>query len=389
MPQKKHKPEEIVAKLRQVDVLLSQGRPVAEAIRAISVTPFTYYRWRKEFGGLKSDQVKRLKDLEKENERLRKAVSDLTLEKLILREAASGNFQAPAAVAAASITSGRSSTCRSGRRAACWGSIARPKEKRRRGRADDAALTADIVALATQYGRYGYRRITALLQAAGWAVNARRVERIWRLEGLKVPQTQPKKGRLWLNDGSCVRLRPERPNHVWSYDFVEDRTHNGRKFRMLNVIDEFTRECLAIRIDRRLKSTDVIDVLSDLFILRGVPGHVRSDNGPEFIAKAVREWIAAVGARTAFIEPGSPWENGYCESFNSKLRDELLNGELFYSLAEAKIVIEGWRQHYNTRRPHSSLGYKPPAPAAVIWPATSPEPASPATPAVALRPTMH
>ena len=263
------------------------------------------------------------------------------------------------------------------------------QRKAPKGRADDAALTADIVALATQYGRYGYRRITALLQAAGWAVNARRVERIWRLEGLKVPQTQPKKGRLWLNDGSCVRLRPERPNHVWSYDFVEDRTHNGRKFRMLNVIDEFTRECLAIRIDRRLKSTDVIDVLSDLFILRGVPGHVRSDNGPEFIAKAVREWIAAVGARTAFIEPGSPWENGYCESFNSKLRDELLNGELFYSLAEAKIVIEGWRQHYNTRRPHSSLGYKPPAPAAVIWPATSPEPASPATPAVALRPTMH
>ena len=258
-----------------------------------------------------------------------------------------------------------------------------------KGRADDVALTADIVALATQYGRYGYRRITALLQAAGWTVNVKRVERIWRLEGLKVPQKQPKKGRLWLNDGSCVRLRPERPNHVWSYDFVEDRTHNGRKFRMLNVIDEFTRECLAIRIDRKLKSTDVIDVLSDLFILRGVPGHVRSDNGPEFIAKAVREWIAAVGARTAFIEPGSPWENGYCESFNSKLRDELLNGEIFYSLAEARTVIEGWRQYYNTQRPHSSLGYKPPAPVALTWPATSPEPASPATPAIALRPTMH
>ena len=220
------------------------------------------------------------------------------------------------------------------------------QRKAPKGRADDAALTADIVALATEYGRYGYRRITAMLRAAGWAVNVKRVERIWRLEGLKVPGKQPKKGRLWLNDGSCVRLRPERPNHVWSYDFVEDRTHNGRKFRMLNVIDEFTRECLAIRIDRKLKSTDVIDVLSDLFILRGVPGHVRSDNGPEFIAKAVREWIAAVGARTAFIEPGSPWENGYCESFNCKLRDELLNGELFYSLAEARIVIEAWRQHY-------------------------------------------
>jgi len=257
------------------------------------------------------------------------------------------------------------------------------------GRVDDAALTADIVELATQYGRYGYRRVAAMLETAGWAVNVKRVERIWRREGLKVPARQPKKGRLWLNDGSCIRLRPEHPNHVWSYDFVEDRTHNGRKFRMLNVIDEFTRECIAIRIDRKLKATDVIDVLSDLFILRGVPGHVRSDNGPEFVAKAVRDWIAAVGAKTAFIEPGSPWENGYCESFNSKLRDELLSGELFYSLAEARIVIEGWRQHYNTRRPHSSLGYKPPAPVAVVWPPTKTQPASPAISTVADKPTLH
>jgi putative transposase len=258
-----------------------------------------------------------------------------------------------------------------------------------KGRADDTALTADIVELATQYGRYGYRRITALLRHAGWLVNVKRIERIWRQEGLKVPARQPKRGRLWLNDGSCVRLRPEHPNHVWSYDFVEDRTHNGRKFRMLNVIDEFTRECLCIRIDRKLRSTDVIDVLSDLFILRGVPGHIRSDNGPEFIAKAVRNWIAAVGARAAFIEPGSPWENGYCESFNSKLRDELLNGEIFYSLAEARIVIEGWRRHYNTKRPHSSLGYRPPAPAAALWPAAPPQPASPATSTVVAKPTMH
>ncbi len=256
------------------------------------------------------------------------------------------------------------------------------QRKSPKGRADDAALTADIIALATKYGRYGYRRITAMLRASGWEVN---VKRIWRLEGLKVPMRQPKKGRLWLNDGSCVRLRPERPNHVWSYDFVEDRTHDGRKFRMLNVIDEFTREGLAIRIDRKLKSTDVIDVLSDLFILRGVPGHVRSDNGPEFIAKAVREWIAAVGAKTAFIEPGSPWENGYCESFNAKLRDDLLNGEIFYSLAEARVVVEGWRRQYNTIRPHSSLGYQPPAPEAVLWPA----PPSEGTPIMAVKPTMH
>jgi transposase InsO family protein len=231
---------------------------------------------------------------------------------------------------------------------------------------DEAALTADIIALATQYGRYGYRRITALLWGAGWLVNKKRVERIWRQEGLKVPQKQPKKGRLWLNDGSCIRLRPEYPNHVWSYDFVEDRTHDGRKFRMLNLIDEFTRECLAIRVNRKLKAVDVIDVLSDLFILRGIPGHIRSDNGPEFVAKAVREWITAVGARTAYIEPGSPWENGYCESFNSKLRDELLKGEIFYTLEEAQVIIESWHRHYNTVRPHSSLGYRPPAPEVMV-----------------------
>lgn len=263
------------------------------------------------------------------------------------------------------------------------------QRKKPQGRPDEEALTSDIIRLASRYGRYGYRRITAMLRSEGWTVNAKRVERIWRREGLKVPQKQPKKGRLWLNDGSCIRLRPEHPNHVWSYDFVEGRTHDGRRFRMLNIIDEFTRECLAIRIDRKLNSTDVIDALSDLFILRGVPGHVRSDNGPEFIAKAVREWIVAVGAKTAFIEPGSPWENGYCESFNSKLRDELLDGEIFYSLAEAKIIIEAWRRYYNTERPHSSLGYKPPAPEAIIWPA----PASGAVPssaqAIAPRPIMN
>ncbi|WP_131120303.1 IS3 family transposase [Lichenihabitans psoromatis] len=375
--------------MRRIDVLLSQGRPVAEAIRTISVTAFTYYRWRKEFGGLKSDQVKRLKDLEKENERLRKAVSDLTLEKLILREAAFGKLLSPA----------RRRRCIDhviekfdvSERIACrvLGQHRSTQRKVPKGRTGDASLTADIVELATRYGRYGYRRIAAMLETTGWAVNVKRVERIWRREGLKVPARQPKKARLWLNDGSCIRLRPEHPDHVWSYDFVEDRTHNGRKFRMLNVIDEYTRECIAIRIDRKLKSTDVIDVLSDLFILRGVPGHVRSDNGPEFVAKAVRDWITAVGAKTAFIEPGSPWENGYCESFNSKLRDELLNGELFYSLAEARIVIEGWRKHYNTLRPHSSLGYRPPAPIAVVWPAAQTQPASPASSTVADKPTMH
>jgi transposase InsO family protein len=227
---------------------------------------------------------------------------------------------------------------------------------------DEAALTADIIALTKQFGRYGYRRITALLRAEGWRVNHKRVERIWRREGLRVPPRQPKRGRLWLTDGSCVRLRPETPNHVWAYDFVEDRTRDGRKFRMLCVVDEFTRECLAIRVGRKLGAVDVIDTLADLFIARGTPVHIRSDNGGEFTADAVRGWISGVGAKTAYIEPGSPWENGYVESFNGRLRDELLNAETFNTLAEAKVLIEQWRVHYNTARPHSSLGYRPPAP---------------------------
>ena len=242
------------------------------------------------------------------------------------------------------------------------------------GPPDEERLTADIVELTCQYGRYGYRKIAGLLRQAGWLVNDKRVERIWRREGLKVPHKQPKRSRLWLNDGSCIRLRAERPHHVWSYDFVEDRTHDGRKYRMLTVLDEFTHESLAIRVARRLKAVDVIDVLSDLFLLRGVPGHIRSDNGPEFVASSVRDWIAAVGARTAYIAPGSPWENGFIESFNARLRDELLNGEIFYSLKEARVVIESWRRHFNAVRPHGSLGYRPPAPEVFIpaisaWPA--------------------
>ena len=327
---------------------MRRARSVAEAIRSIGVTEVTYYRWRTEYGGLKGDQVKRLKELETENARLRRAVSDLTLDKMILAEAAAGKLLSPArrracvdhVVAELGISERRA--CR------VLGQHRSTQRKVPTTPDDEAALTADIIALATPVWPLRLSPHHGDAARAGWVVNVKRVERIWRREGLKVPHKQPKRGRLWLNDGSCIRLRPEYPNHVWSYDFVEDRTHNGRKFRMLNVIDEFTRECLAIRVSRKLKAVDVIDVLSDLFILRGIPGHIRSDNGPEFIAKALREWIAAVGARTAYIEPGSPWENGYCESFNSKLRDELLNGEIFYTLKEAQIVIEGWRQHYNT-----------------------------------------
>ena len=236
-----------------------------------------------------------------------------------------------------------------------------PKE-----RDDERRLVKRIIELACRFGRYGYRRITALLRREGWRVNHKRVQRIWRQEGLKVPKKQPKRGRLWLNDGSCVRLRPQHADHVWAYDFVLARTHDGRPVRMLTLVDEFTRECLAIDVARRLNSEDVLERLTWLFVTRGVSKYIRSDNGPEFTARAVRDWLKRIGVGTLFIEPGSPWENGYVESFNGKLRDELLNGEIFFTLTEAKVLIERWRREYNTVRPHSSLGYRPPAPEAII-----------------------
>ncbi len=231
---------------------------------------------------------------------------------------------------------------------------------------EEERLADRVIALATQYGRYGYRRITALLKEEEWQVNHKKIERIWKREGLKVPQKQPKRRRLWLNDGSCIRLRPEHKDHVWSYDFVMARTSDGRSFRILTILDEYTRECLAMRVDRHISSQDVVDQLYELFLLRGVPEHIRSDNGPEFTAKRVRDWLAGLGVKTLFIEPGSPWENGYIESFNGKLRDELLNREIFTTLTEAKILIEQWRREYNHVRPHSALRYRPPAPEAIM-----------------------
>lgn len=215
-------------------------------------------------------------------------------------------------------------------------------------------------------GRYGYRRITALLKQENWKVNHNRVERIWRKEGLKIPQKQPKRGRLWLNDGSCVRLRPEYKDHVWSYGFMVDRTTDGRAFRILTIIDEYTRECLAILVNRHISSQDVIDQLFKLFIFRAIAYYIRSDNGPEFTANAIRSWLNRMGVKTLFIESGGPWENGYIESFNGKPRDELLDREVFTTLTEAKVLIERWRKEYNTIRPHSALRYRPPAPEAVL-----------------------
>ncbi|MBA2116161.1 IS3 family transposase ISDsp1 [Planctomycetes bacterium FF15] len=247
--------------------------------------------------------------------------------------------------------------------------LGQPRSTQRRARwvpDDEPRLVREMIELAEQYGRYGYRRITEMLRRKGWQVNHKRIERLWRREGLKVPKRQPKRRRLWLNDGSCVRLRPSRRDEVWSYDFVHHRTHDGRAFRMLTLIDEYTRECLAIDVARQLTSEDVLERLSDLFVRRGVPDFIRSDNGSEFTATKVRDWLERVEVNTLYIEPGSPWENGYIESFNGKLRDELLDREIFDTLLEAKVLIEQWRVEYNTVRPHSSLGYRPPVPEAIL-----------------------
>ncbi len=242
---------------------------------------------------------------------------------------------------------------------------------------DEPMLVRRMVALATQYGRYGYRRVGALLRAEGFRANHKRVERLWRLEGLKVPQKQPKRKRLWLNDGSCIRLRPAYRDHVWSYDFMADRTSDGRKLRLLTIIDEYSRECLAIDVGRRMTSDHVMERLTQLFVDRGVPAYLRSDNGGEFTATAVREWLGKLGVSTLYIEPGSPWENGYGESFNGKVRDEFLNMELFDTVLETQVLADRYKKHYNTVRPHSSLDYRPPAPEAFApWPPSIQVPAA-------------
>ena len=381
MTKKRHTPEQIVTLVRQVEVAVANGKGTPQACKEAAITEQTYYRWRKEYGGLKLAQAKRLKELEKENSRLKTRRGGAVSGETDPAGGGPGKLLSPnrrrQAVTTAQQRHGLSE------RQACrlFGQWRGTQRYRPTHRDDEGPLTQAIVALARQYGRYGYRRITALLRSAGWSVGHDRVERIWRREGLKVPKRQKPRGRLWLNNGSCMRLRPERTNHVWSYDFVSTRTHDGRTVRLLTLIDEYTRECLALRVARRLGSLDVMDAVADVMLMRGIPAHLRSDNGPEFIAACVRQWLAALGVRTLYIEPGSPWENGYCESFNSKLRDEFLNGEIFYSLKEAQILAERWRVHYNTVRPHSSLGYRPPAPMAyslaIPQPSASRSPVSP------------
>lgn len=226
---------------------------------------------------------------------------------------------------------------------------------------DEPKLLKRMLELVREYPRYGYRFITAKLQQEGWKVNAKRVYRLWRREELKVPRKKQKKRRLGSSVNGCYRRQAEHPNDIWCWDFVFDHTANGSQIKWLSIVDEYTRECLCLKVDRSITSEDVLDTLAELFAMRGVPKHIRSDNGPEFVADAIRRWLGQLGIEALYIEPGSPWENGYAESFHSRLRDEFLALEVFESIPAARRLTAAWKDEYNNHRPHSSLGYRTPS----------------------------
>jgi len=242
--------------------------------------------------------------------------------------------------------------------------IKQPRSTQRytaRKRDGDLVLIRRMHDLVRMRPRFGYRRIWALLREEGFMVNRKRVWRLWKREGFKVPQKQGKKRRLGCSANGIVRHRPLHKDHVWAWDFIHDRDQRNRPLKWFTLIDEYTRECLALEVERSMTSLDVIDVLAQVLLIRGAPGHIRSDNGPEFIACAMRKYLETAGVGTLYIEPGAPWENGYAESFHGRLRDELLNAEDFADLREAKVLAAQWQNDYNHRRPHSSLGYRTPA----------------------------
>ncbi len=226
---------------------------------------------------------------------------------------------------------------------------------------EERRLLARLHELVLAHPRYGYRFQAAILRREGWHVNRKRVFRLWQQEGFQVPRKQRKKRRLGSSEGGCIRRRAEHKDHVWAWDFIFDRTANGRSIKWLSIIDEYTRECLALEVDRTMTSENVLDVLRDLFVIRGVPQHIRSDNGPEFIAEAIRRFLTATDVGPLYIEPGSPWQNGYAESFNGRLRSELLDAEVFENVRESQSLAGSWRRDYNHNRPHSSLDYQTPA----------------------------
>ena len=240
--------------------------------------------------------------------------------------------------------------------------IARSTQQYKSAEQNDDKLRLALIRLAKQYGRYGYRKVGELLQAEGWHVNHKKVERLWREEGLQLPKRHKKRKRLYHHNASVIRLRPKHPNHIWAIDFVHDKLSNGRPYKMLTVLDEYTREALSVTVARKMGSTDVLEALYPLLLKWGKPDYIRSDNGPEFVAEALQTWLSRVGITPIQIYPGSPWENGYNERFNGTLRHEVLNAEWFTSVDQARIVINQWLKQYNHTRPHQALNMRPPVP---------------------------
>ncbi|MCW8136012.1 MAG: IS3 family transposase [Planctomycetota bacterium] len=361
MKRKRHTPDQVIALLRDAEADLAAGLNVEQVCKKLGVSQQTYFRWKSQYGGAKAASMKRLKELEAENKRLKKAVADLTLEKQILKEGARGKLLTPArrrsAVKHVQRTLGTSE------RFSC-STVHQARSTQRyepQKRSQVEALVQRMLELSGKHPRYGYRRIWSLLRREGFAVNRKRVHRLWRLNGLKVPQRRKKKRALGQGSNGCATKRAEHRNHTWAWDFIHDRTSNGRSLKWISVVDEFTREFLVLEVGRSQKATDVIEAISEAMKRQGAPRHIRSDNGPEFIAKALRKWLSRAKVETLYVEPGSPWQNGYAESFHAKLRDELLEQEMFGSVEEAKLLSRRWSWEYNHQRPHSALGYRTPA----------------------------
>ena len=368
MKRRRHTPEQIVRKLREVERLLGEGQTIAEAAKQVEISEQTYHRWRNQYGGMKADDAKRLRELERENARLKRIVADKELEIDALKEIAGGKLVSP--------SRRREAVCmlqdrlELSERRACRVTGQHRSTQRRlpaRGRGDEA-LRTELHAFSRGHPRWGYRRAWATLREEGWGVNRKRVQRLWREEGLRVPLKRRKRQRLGDSTVPARRLRAERPNHVWALDFQFDQTADGRVLKLLNIVDEHTREALAVVAARRINADATASTLEGIVAVRGTaPGYIRCDNGPELTANALRDWCRFSGTASSYIESGAPWENPYVESFNGRLRDEFLAVEQFDSLLEAQVLIEDWRIEYNTKRPHSSLGWLAPAAYAERW----------------------
>ncbi|WP_431790985.1 IS3 family transposase [Kocuria palustris] len=357
---KRHTPEQVVRKLGQADRMLADGQDVAAVCRELGVSEQTYYRWRNQYGGLKADDAKRLKELEKQNATLKRLLAEAELEKAALKELAGGKLLSPDRRRAAVDHLKRK--LRVSERMACRLVGLSRSAYRRPLKGDtvadpDRALREWLRDWAKDHPRYGYRRAYHDARAEGWVVNHKKIQRLWRDEGLRVPQRRRRKR---VGSSTVDAPTADAPNVVWAVDFQFDADEHGRPIKICSIVDEHTRECIGGLVERSITADRLTAHLEDLVAARGAPAVLRSDNGPEFISEAMADWA---GTRTglSYIPPGSPWRNGYVESFNSRIRDECLNINSFYSLLHAQVIIGDWKDEYNHHRRHSSLGYLPPA----------------------------